>query len=155
ALALKFLELAEKNPNDPIALDALLRAVSQVNTIPWPVEMVGEDKARGRAFKLIQRDHIRSDKLGPLCERVAYGFCLEYESFLRAVIEKNPHKTLQATACLSLAHFLHNRLQRIDLCKEQPELAKEFAGLYGKEYLAKLQQQSREQALKEVEAGFE
>src|SRR5262249_18179893 len=118
ALALKFLELAEKNPNDPIAFDALIQAVWQVNTIPWPVEMVGEDKARGRALELIIRDHIRSDKLGPLCERVAYGFCLEYETFLRAVMEKNPHKNLQATACLSLAHFLHNRLQRIDLWKE-------------------------------------
>lgn len=154
-LAVKFLELAEKNPNDPIALDALTRAVWQVNTIPWPVELVGEDKTRVRAFDLIQRDHIRSDKLGPLCQRVSYGFCREYETFLRAVLEKNPHRTVQATACLSLGHFLNNRVQRLDLCKEQPELAKEFAGLYGKDYFAKLQAQNREQAIKEVEAVFE
>src|SRR5947209_4902022 len=31
ALAQKFLELAEKHPNDPIALDALTQAVWQVN----------------------------------------------------------------------------------------------------------------------------
>ena len=99
---------------------------------------MGEDTARAKAFELIQRDHIRSDKLGPLCQRVSYGFCKEYETFLRAVLAKNPHKTVQATASLSLAHFLNNRLQRIDLCREQPELAKEFAGLYGKEYLADL-----------------
>src|SRR5262245_18645352 len=49
AMALKFLELAEKNPGDPIALDALIQAVWQVNTTPWPVELVGEDTARGRA----------------------------------------------------------------------------------------------------------
>jgi hypothetical protein len=155
ALALKFLELGEKNPNDPIALDALIKAVWQVNNTPWPVELVGEDKARGRAFELIQRDHIRSDRLGPLCQRVSYGFCEEYETFLRAVLAKNPHRNVRATAYLSLAHFLNNRLQRVDLCKEQPQLAKEFAGLYGKEYLAKLQRQDREQALKEVEAAFE
>jgi hypothetical protein len=155
ALALQFLELAEQNPNDPIALDALIKAVWQVNTTPWPVDLVGEDKARGRAFALIQRAHIRSDRLGPLCQRVSYGFCEEYETFLRAVLEKNPHKNVRATACLALAHFLNNRLQRLDLCKEQANLAKEFAGLYGKEYLAKLQLQDREQAIKEVEAVFE
>jgi hypothetical protein len=155
ALALKFLQLAEGHPNDPIALDALIKAVWQVNTTPWPVELVGEDKARGRAFELIQRDHIRSDKLGPLCQRISYGFCKEYETFLRAVLTKNPHKNVQATACLSLAHFLNNRLQRLDLCKEQPKLATEFAGLYGKGYLAKLQRQEREQAIREVEAVFE
>jgi hypothetical protein len=37
AIALKFLELAEKHPNDPIALDALTRAVWQVNATPWPI----------------------------------------------------------------------------------------------------------------------
>ena len=154
-LALRFLELAESNPKDPIALDALIQAVWQVNTTPWPVELVGEDTARARAFELIQRDHIRSDKLGPLCQRVAYGFCKEYETFLRAVLAKNPHKNLQATACLSLGHFLNNRLQRLDLCKEQPELAREFAGLYGKEYFAELLRQDRDKAIQEIEAVFE
>jgi hypothetical protein len=155
ALALKFLELAQKNPDDPIALDALIQAVWQVNSTPWPVELVGEDPARGRALELLQRDHVRSDRLGPLCQRLSYGFCSEYEPFLHAVLEKNPHKNVQATACLSLAQFLNNRLQRVDLCREQPDRAKEFAGLYGKEYLAKLLRRDRAQALKEVEDVFE
>src|SRR5262249_26973661 len=111
--------------------------------------------ARPRAFEIIQRDHIRSDKLGPLCQRVSYGFCKEYETFLRAVLAKNPHEEVQAAACLSLGRFLNNRLQRLDLCKEQPELAKEFAGLYGKDYLAELQRQDRDTAFQEVEAIFE
>jgi len=151
----KFLELAEKYPDDPIALDCLTQAVWQVNTTPWPVELVGEDTARPRAFELIQRDHIRSDKLGALCQRVSYGFCKEYETFLRAVLTKNPHKNIQATACLSLGHFLNNRLQRLDLCREQPDLAREFAGLYGKDYLAELLRQDRDKAIKEYEAVFE
>src|SRR5215475_7491771 len=140
-MAPKFLALAEKYPNDPIALDALTQAVWQVNTTPWPVEMVGEDTARAKAFELIQRDHIKSDKLGPLCQRVAYGFCKEYEAFLRAAAGKNPHRSVQATATLSLAHFLNNRLGRIELCREQPELAKQFGALYGKEYIADLMRQ--------------
>src|SRR5262249_42037137 len=139
----KFVDLAEKYPDDPIALDALMQAVWQVNGTPWPVELVGEDTARPHAFELLLRDHIQSDKLGPLCQRISYGFCKEYETFLRAVVAKNPHKNVQATACLSFAHFLHNRLEWLDLCKEQPELAREFAGLFGQEYLAELQRRDR------------
>ncbi len=116
---------------------------------------MGEDIARARAFELIQRDHLRSDRLGPLCQRVSYGFCKEYETFLRAVLAQNLRKNLQATACLSLGHFLNNRLQRLDLCKEQPDLAGEFAGLYGKKYLAELLRQDRDKAFKEIEAVFE
>jgi hypothetical protein len=126
-----------------------------VNGTPWPVELVGEDTARAKAFELIQRDHIQSDKLGPLCQRVSYGFCKEYETFHREVLAKNPHKEIQATACLALGRFLSNRLQRLDLCKDAPELAGEFAGLYGKQYLADLLRQDRAAALRELEAVLE
>lgn len=154
ALALKFLELAEKNPNDPIALDALMQAVWQVNGM-WPVELVGEEPARARAFELLQRDHVRSDRIAPLCRRISYGFCKEYETFLRAVLAKNPHKIVQATAMLSLGHFLHGRMQRVDLCRDQPNHAKEFEGLFGKDYLAELLRQDRDKVVKEIETVFE
>jgi hypothetical protein len=154
-LAQRFLELAEKYPTDPVALDALTQAVWQVNTNPWPVELVGEDTARAKAFELILRDHVQSDKLGPLCQRVSYGMAKEYETFLRAVLAKNPNQAVQAAASLSLGHFLNNRLQRVDLCREQPERAKEFAGLYGRAYLAELERQDRDKAVQEIEGVFE
>jgi hypothetical protein len=152
AIAVMSLELAEKSPDDPTALDALTLAVWQVNGTPWPVELVGQDTARARAFELIQRDHIQSEKLGPLCRRVSYGFCKEYETFLRAVLAKNPHQSVRATACLSLGHFLNNRLQRVDLCRERPDLAREFAALFGNEYLAELLRMDRGKAVEEIEA---
>ncbi|MBI1899655.1 MAG: redoxin domain-containing protein [Planctomycetia bacterium] len=154
-LAQKFVELAEKYPADPIAVDALMQAVWQVNTTPWPVELVGKDEAGPRAFEILERDHINSDRLGPVCRRLSFGFCKEYETFLRAVLENSPHREVQAAACLGLAHFLNNRLQRLDLVKEQPALAKEFADLYGKEYLLELQRRDRTAATKEAEAFFE
>jgi hypothetical protein len=154
-LAQQFVELAEKYPKDPIALAALMQAVWQVNTTPWPVEIVGKDSARVRAFALLQRDHVRSDKLGPVCQRLSFGFCKEYETFLRTVLAKNPHKDVQGLACLGLAHFLSNRLQRIDLVKEQAELAREFEGLFGKEYLQDLLRQDRARVTREAEVFFE
>jgi len=154
-LALKFVELAEKNPRDPIAEDALIQAVWQVNSTPWPVEIAGRDDARTRAFALLQRDHVRSDKLGSVCQRICFGFCKEYETFLRAVLEENPHRQVQGLACLGLAHFLSNRLQRLDLVREQPDLAREFKDLFGKDYLEELQRQDRSRVTKEAEALFE
>jgi hypothetical protein len=155
AVARKFLALAEKYPDDPIAFDALRQAVWQVNNTPWPVEMVGEDVARPRAFELLQRDHLRSEKLGPLCQRISYGICKEYETFLRAVAAKSPLETVRATASLSLGRYLNNRLQRIDLCRERPDLAKRFGALYGKEYVADLLKQDRGKTVRELEAVFE
>jgi hypothetical protein len=154
-IASRFVELAERYPKDPIAANALIRAVWYANTTPWPVELVGQDDARGRAFVLLQRDHLRSDKLGPLCQRVASGFCKEYETFLRAVLGENPHREIRARACLPLAHFLTNRLQRLDLIGDQPRLAREFGDLFGGEYLAGLQRQDRGEAIREAEALFE
>jgi hypothetical protein len=154
-LALKFVELAEKNPKDPIALDALLQAVWQVNGTPWPVELVGTDSAGPRALAILQRDHLPSDQLGPLCQRISFGFCKEYETFLRAALAGNPHRQVQGLACLGLAHFLSSRRQRLDLVQEQPELAREFEDLFGKEYLQDLLRQDRTRAAREVEALFE
>jgi hypothetical protein len=154
-LALKFVELAEKYPKDPVAVDALIQATWQVNGTPWPVDLVGQDEALPRAFAHLQRDHVRSDKLGPVCQRISFGFCKEYETFLRAVLEKNPHKDVQAQACLALAHFLSNRLQRLDLIKEQPDLTREFKDLFGKEYFEELRRQDRGKATREAEAFFE
>jgi hypothetical protein len=140
-LAIKFVKLAEKYPEDPFAVDALLQAIWHVNTTPWPVELVGKDEASSRALALLQRDHLRSEKLGPPCQRISYGFCKAYEAFLRAVLE--------------LAHFLVNRVQRLDLIREQPELAKEFGELFGEEYLEELQWQDRTRVIREAESLFE
>jgi hypothetical protein len=147
----KLVALAEKYPDDPIVLDALLEAVWQVNTVPWPVEMVGRDEARPRAFALLARDHLRSDRLGPLCERISYGLCAEYETFLRAVLEENPHKEVRARACLALARYLHNRALRLDLIAEQTGLSREFADLFGKGYLDRLRREDRGRAVAEAE----
>jgi hypothetical protein len=154
-IALKFIDLAEKYPNDPVAVDALIRAAWQVNSTPWPADLVGPDEARARALALLRRDYIRSDKLGPLCNRVSSGLAREYEAFLRAVLEQSPHREVRAQACLALAHLLMNRQQRIELTRDHPEPAREFSGLFGEEYIASLQRQDPGAAIREAEALFE
>jgi hypothetical protein len=103
----------------------------------------------------LERDHIRSPKLGPACQRVSYGFRKEYETMLRAVLERNRHKDVQGQACVGLAHFLSSRMQRLDLIREQPALAKEFEDLFGKGYLDQMRRQDRTMAEREAEGLFE
>lgn len=149
----RFLELALRNPKDPIALDALV----QVIHVEFWLENYSADRFDGkeslqvRAIALLLRDHSRSDKLGEACWIVHYGFRRECETFLRTVLKMSPHKDVRAQACLRLAQFLNARSQRLDLIKERPEMLKRYQGLFGKDYLEALQQQDRAKAVEEVE----
>jgi hypothetical protein len=156
-LSLRCLELAEKNPKDPIALDALVQVISQEVWLEHNTTYPGRGKnsPQERAIALLTRHHLRSDKLGEACRRISYGFHKECEVFLRAVLDKNPHKEVQAMACLRLAQLLNARLRKLDLLKERPEMARRYQGLFGKDYLERLQRQDRVKAGKEAEAFFE
>lgn len=152
-MPLLFLELAEQNPKDPIAVDALIQVVSIVNGTSNPAG--GKDSPGGRALALLLRDHLQSAKLGLACQHLAFGFRKEYEPFLRAVLQKNPHRDVQGLACLSLAHYLNNRLQRLELLNDRPDLAKSYSDLFGKDYLEDLQRQGHAALAKEVETVLE
>src|SRR5262245_45300200 len=74
----RFLALVEKNPESPIAVDALIWAATQSN----------QNAAGQKALDRLARDHAQSDKLGPLCERLAYAPSDAARRFLQRVIEK-------------------------------------------------------------------
>ncbi|HVJ81487.1 MAG TPA: hypothetical protein VNC50_10495, partial [Planctomycetia bacterium] len=146
--------LAEANPDAPFAVEALILAVWQVNTNPWPIELVGDDPARGRALVILAEKHLGSEKLASVCQRVSYGCHRDYETFLRAALAKSPNRSVRAAAQMGLGRFLSNRMGRVELCDEQPAVAKEFAGLYGADYLAELRRRDRAAAWREVESLF-
>ena|SRR3989442_536663 len=64
-LSPRFLDLAEKNPNDPIALDSLVQVVLQEIWLQNNTTHVRErqQKPEARAIALLLRDHVRSDKI--------------------------------------------------------------------------------------------
>lgn len=152
-LPLRFLELAEENPNDPVALEALIQTVSIVNGTAFPVG--GKDSPGERALAQLRRDHIRSDQLGLVCQRVLFGFHKSHEEFLRAVLEINPHREVQALAGLSLAQFLNDRLNRLAVLQEQPDVIERYHRVFGKEYLELLQRQDRAAVAREAEMLFD
>ncbi len=153
-LPLRFLELAEQNPKDPVALEALIQTVALVNGTAFPAG--GKDSPGSRALALLLRDHVKSDKLGPVCQQVLFGFHKSHETFLRAVLEINPHPEVQGLACLSLAQFLNDRLHRLDVLQDQdgPDLAERYHRVFGKDYVEELQRRDRSAVAKEAETLF-
>ena len=93
----KLVELAEKHPKDPVAVEALV-------VVLGPRFVGGSDKAaRPRAMELVLRDHVTNDKIGRLVPELGRRFDTRTESLLRAILEKNPNKEAKAEAALALA----------------------------------------------------
>src|SRR5262249_23636784 len=155
SLPRRFLELAEKNPKDPVAVEALTQTIALAHGSAFPT--IGKDTPGDRALALLVRDHVTSDKLGPVCQHVAFGFHTSRETFLRAVLEQNPHREVQGLACLSLAQFLSDRMNRLDILKDQekPDLAERYHRVFGKEFVEGLQRQDRAAVAKEIETLFD
>jgi hypothetical protein len=153
----KLLELVEKNPDAPFALDALDQVITQeywLNTYTthpgW-----GKESPQAKAIVLLLRDHLQSNRLGEVCKFVNFGFRRECETFLRTVLAKSPHREVQGQACLRLAQFLAGRVEKLDSIKEQPELVRRYESLFGKEYIGALRRQDPAKVMKEAEALYE
>jgi len=154
SLPTRFLALADEHPDDPIALDALIQTVSLVNATAFPES--GAESPGDRALSRLLRGHVDSEKLGPVCQQILFGFHRGHETFLRSVLARSPHREVQALACLSLAQHLDNRLQRLDVLKDQDgtELVERYHRVFGRDCVEELQQQDRAAIATEAEALF-
>jgi hypothetical protein len=161
--ALRYVKLAEKYPDDALALEVLTQAVRAMNAldsaiqISWQTNKAAfptrsKDDTTELAMALLVRDHIRSDKVWIVCERMRYGARKEYATFLQKVMKESPHHEVRGVACLSLAQFLYSHLVRLDLLTERPELAERYEALLGKEYYDELRRKGHDGLTVEVEA---
>ena len=166
SFAPRFLELAENHSKDPIAVVALKQAVQAVGTADSAAQITWEtnrsdfpvrtpDDAAAKTVALVLRDRLTSDKIGPILDRMRYGYRMEYAKCLRTVLEKNPHRDVQAMACLSLAQFLNDRLRMLRLNEDRPELTKQYAAVFGKNYLPELKRIGQTKLARQVETLFE
>jgi hypothetical protein len=106
----RFIELAEKNAKDPVALDALVWVLTNTSA-SGPAN---KDSPRAKAIALVSRNYVKSDKLGPACQMLgSRGDEKEAETLLRKIIEKNPHREVKGMAWLGLAQMLKRRAERM------------------------------------------
>lgn len=113
----RMVELAEKNAKEPFAIDALI----------WVVSGPGRGssaKTDIRAWELLFRDHIESEKLGAVCQMLTFSFNPSSETRLRTLFEKSPHRDVKGKALLALGQLLKNRPDALQQFKDRPELAK-------------------------------
>jgi hypothetical protein len=122
--AKRFLELAEQNPQDAAAAEALL----------WVVRNVLGKADTTRALELLKLHHVESEKLGPAGKHIAGSRSIAAEKLLRAVFEENPHEQVRAQACYYLASLWGLEVGLVEQLKNQPELAPRVLQYYGKDY---------------------
>jgi thiol-disulfide isomerase/thioredoxin len=144
----KFLELAEKDPKDPAAAEALVWVVTNVHAR-------GKDNPQAKAVELLARDHVKSDKVGPVCQALGNSFDKASGDFLRAVLEQNPSRDVQGQACLALAEYLKNRKTYAEMLKDRPEIATALDNFGGAGTAAELKKVDLAKVDKEVEDLYE
>ena len=128
----RFMELAAKNADDPVALKALSWVVSNAGYSPSgqkaaqllmdSVEKDPTDPAAlnalvlivtqtmgpnaDKAGKLLVEHHMDSEQLGQVCWGLIYSRSEGAQDLLRQVLDKSPHKNVKGQACLALGKLL-------------------------------------------------
>jgi hypothetical protein len=145
--ALKFLELAEKNPTDPVAVDALFWIANAAPDTTVKAE-------RAKAFAILLANHIENPKLGTACQSLSFSYEKQDQEFLRAVLAKNPNKSVKADASLALAQSLQQRGEIIKRLADDPALASRFEEFRGKDAVAELLKTDRAKLKSECQTAF-
>jgi hypothetical protein len=168
----RFVALAEKYRYDPVALLALRQAVQAVNAVDSLTQQAWEinreafpagssSDSANRIVELLLRDHLKSDQLGPICDRMRFCVRREFERFLNAALETNPHRSVQGLACLTLAELLRNQLYVVDRVAARPEWTARYDTILGKDFVATISgpgraaHEARMQSLFERAAQFD
>src|SRR5262245_12437514 len=155
----KFLELAEQNPREPFAEQALIWIVTNEarlkHFLPWHehtarYEMIWimqrraalagdtqQQEVRSQAIDRLLRDHVTSAKMGYVAQMLDRN--PKSGALLRAIIEKNPSEEIKAEACLALFRQVQADIGLARQLKENPQFAKIVESFYPKDYLEEMQ----------------
>lgn len=142
----KFLSFAEKNPKDPAAYDALVQALHLSARKP------GKGSPWAKALAALERDHVKSDKMGPLVGQIAGMPDEETFQFLKAVAEKNPSRKVQGYANKALAANRKGVAELATELKRNDKLRAEIEKHLGKAFVDKLKELDPDKLTKEGEA---
>jgi hypothetical protein len=136
-LAPGFLKLAEQHPQDPVAFDALTWIL--VNCVRSPARI----PARAKAVAILSQDHVRSKKLGPMCQALAGGCDEETAILVTAILDRNPSKDVRAEACLALVQQYGRRLEIASRLQDNPGSSRGYVSAYGHEAVERLRKADR------------
>jgi tetratricopeptide (TPR) repeat protein len=111
----RMLDFAEKNPDDPSAVDALAWVVS------------ASPNNREALDRLTDR-YIQSEKLAQVAQRLGYGD-ENAEPALQKMLEKSPHRQVKAQATYALGQYQMNRGKPEEAEKRFEEVIEKYADI--------------------------
>jgi hypothetical protein len=126
----RFLDLAEKHPHDPAAVDSLV----------WIAQNSRSGKELDAALKELLANHANDPKLSNVVSRLVYSRSDELASFLRGVAEKSPLREIKGKALLTLGRVTKDRAATAEHLKTAtPENLKSMQAWLGDSGLKALQ----------------
>jgi hypothetical protein len=135
-------QIAEKNPKDPAAVDALVWAYRN------------DRSAKAKAILL--RDHLLHPKIGPLCLALRYDSDAGTLSALRKVLAENPSKEAQTHAAVGLGIRLKSNAELArEMQKADAKTLAVWEKNFGKEVVAALRTADPAALKKEAEQLME
>lgn len=160
--AARYVELAAKRPNAPIAISALRQAIQAIGTTDsagmtaWETNEAEFPAGTNldlpkKLIALLERDHLKSPKLRVAIDRARYNYRLEFGPFLQTAMESTPHRDVKALATLFLAMFLTDRLQMLQLADDRPDMVDRYNALFGPDYLPGLRKLKNGDAIQRIE----
>jgi hypothetical protein len=144
----RFLEIAQKNPKDPAAVDALVWVLE--NTSPY-----GTDTTHSKALELLRRDHLQSENLAKVFAVLSRGYDKASMDLATLAMEKNPHREVQARVCVMMAERLQGKLKLQQRFKDNPSMAQNYERVLGEGAVEEIKKTDPEKAAKEVEKLYE
>jgi hypothetical protein len=147
AYAALFVQIAEKHPKEPAALDALIWVVRHTREM-----RIKTDTPFARAKRVLVRDYLRHPKVGALCLALRYDeLNTKAIEIIRQVLDKNPDKSAQAQAAYALTSLLGRRASSAEYFTKtaDPKIVASFEQAYGKEAVADVRRADPEALKKE------
>lgn len=121
----RFLELARKHPQDPVAFDALV----------WVVTNDRYGAQINETLEILLRHHVENEKLGPVAQALVYTSAREPAEALKNIVEKNPHRGVKGIATYSLGLVRKGQDKNADAEKLFEQVIEKFGdiqdGLHG------------------------
>lgn len=145
----RFLAIAEKNPDDPAAIDALV----------WAVRLAGSDLKNTKLIERLVLKNAANPKIGQVTSALSYTPAPWAEGVMRAVADKSRDRAARGQATLALAQYLKRRIEIVRLLREDPKLAAtldtSLAALgFDKDAIARLKTTDPDALAKEAEGLF-
>lgn len=98
----RFFAIAEKHPDDPAALEALIWVVRNTRN-------ADSASPRGKSLVILRNKYLESPKLGPVAFSLGFGTDKGSEELLRDLIAKNPSREIQGQSAMALGMYLRRK----------------------------------------------